>query len=71
MDILAQARSALEMMATGRQALSSIVDAVRDGRAALDTKQMGELNAILAQEKTETEAAHNALQRAIQAAQSK
>ena len=40
-------------------------------QAALDTKQVGELNAMLAQEQRETEAAHNALARAIQMAKSK
>lgn len=71
MDILAEAEAALALMRQGRQTLSSIVDAVRDGRAALDTQDVGKLNAMLAQEKTETEAAHNALDRAIQIASSK
>lgn len=71
MDVLATIKAALAMMAQGRQTIADTMDAVRDGQAAFDAKDMGELNALLAQEKKETEAAHNALQRAITMAQSK
>lgn len=71
MDILTTARAALTLMREGRQTLTSIVDAVRDGQVAISTKDMGELNRLLAEEKAETEAAHNALDRAIQMAKSK
>lgn len=71
MDILAQAKAALALMAQGRATLNSIVDAVRDGQMALDTNQVGQLNQLLAKERIETEAAHNALDRAIQVAKSK
>lgn len=71
MDILATVRGALAMMAEGRSTIAAVVDAVRDGKTALNTNQIGELNSLLAQEQRETEAAHNALARAIQTAQSK
>lgn len=58
MDVLATVKGALAMMAEGRSTIASIVDAVRDGKTALSTKDMGELNALLAQEQRETEAAH-------------
>lgn len=71
MDIIATAKAALAMMAEGRQTLSGIVDAVRDGQTALSTNEISELNALLAQEQKETEAAHNTLARAIQMAKSR
>lgn len=71
MDILATVKGALAMMAQGREAITAVVDAVRDGTVAINTKDMGELNTLLAQEQRETEAAHNALARAIQVAKSK
>jgi uncharacterized membrane protein len=70
MDIIATVEAAIAMMAQGRQAINDVVDAVRDGKVALQTTDVGKLNALLAQEKTETQAAHNALDRAIQALQS-
>lgn len=71
MDVLALVKSGLALMAEGRETIASVVDAVRDGKAALSTKDQGELNILLAQEQRETEAAHNALARAIAAAKSK
>lgn len=69
MNVIEMATKAIAMMSEGREAISKIADAVRDGQVALGSKDMTELNALLAQEKTESEAAHNTLQRAIQIAQ--
>lgn len=70
-NILATARKALAMMKEGRSILANVTDAVRDGKVALDTKGQADLNAMLAEEQRETEAAHSSLARAIQAAKDK
>ena len=71
MDVLATVKGALAAMASARQTISEVTDAIRDGRTAIDAKTMSELNALLAEEQRETEAAHNTLARAIQMAKSK
>ncbi len=71
MNVLATIEAALAQMAQGRSTITAVVDAIRDGQTAISTTDMGKLNQLLAQEKQETEAAHNALARAIEAAQSK
>ena len=65
MDLLEKIRAASEIFAEGRKAVEEIVDAVNDGRAAVDAKTQAELDALLATERTETERAHQTLQDAI------
>lgn len=60
-----RAKEAMKAIAQGREALAAVVDAVKDGKAALDVNSQAELNALLEQEKAETKAAYNNLRDAI------
>ena len=71
MDILATVTQGLALIRSGREAIKTVTDAVRDGQIALNTKDMGELNELLRQEQAETAAADNALRRAIEVFKSK
>jgi hypothetical protein len=66
---LQRARDAVAMVSEGRQALSSVVSAVRDGTAALSTTDQAELDRLLAKETAESRAAHDELEQAIQDAE--
>lgn len=71
MDWLKRARDAAAMISEGRQALSSVVSAVRDGTAALSTTDQAELDKLLAAEAEQSRAAHDELERAIQDAENR
>jgi hypothetical protein len=68
MDWLAKAREALALVKEGRAALGKVVDAVKDGSAALSTTDQAELNRLLAEETAESRAAHDSLEEAIRTA---
>lgn len=65
MDILKAINDAKALFTQGREAVEKIVDAVNDGKVAVDARTQAELDDLLAQERRETEAAHSALQDAI------
>ena len=65
MDIAKAIADASALFAQGREAVAKIVDAVNDGKVAVDAKTQADLDALLAQEQAETAAAHQALQDAI------
>ena len=65
MDIMKAIAEAKAIFDQGREAVTKIVDAVSDGKVAIDAKTQAELDALLAQERQETEQAHQALQDAI------
>lgn len=66
--LMAKARNAVQIIQEGRRALEAVRDAIADGKVALDTKSQGELNALLADEQRETQAAHASLADAIRQA---
>lgn len=70
-QILEMARQSVQHIRTARELVTRVTDAVRDGRVALNTKEQAELNKLLAEEQSETEAAGNSLRRAIEEARSK
>lgn len=65
MDVLGAIAKAKALFDEGRAAITEVVDAVNDGRAAVDAKTQAELDAMLATETDETRKAHQALQDAI------
>lgn len=69
--IIGFAQKAIASIKDGREMLTKVTDAVRDGRVALDTESQSELNRLLAEEQKETEAANNSLARAIEVARNK
>jgi aminoglycoside N3'-acetyltransferase len=71
MDVLATVTTAIEAIRQGRETIKAITDAVRDGQTAISTKDMGQLNELLRQERIETAAADNTLRRAIEVFKSK
>lgn len=71
MDWLEKARAALAVIRSGRTALASVVDAVKDGSAAINTTDQAELNRLLAEETAESRAAHDSLEEAIAAAEAR
>lgn len=68
-DLLAKAREALALVRQGREALSRVTDAVKDGSAALSATDKAELDRLLAEETRESRAAHDSLEAAIAAAE--
>ena len=68
MSILSQARDALTLITNGREALEAIAAAVKDGRQAISADEQAELDALLAREKQESQAAHDKLAEAIRQA---
>lgn len=56
MDYLEKAKAALDLIRRGREALSGVTSAVKDGSAALSATQQAELDAMLAKEEAETAA---------------
>lgn len=71
MDWLAKAREGLALIQQGRQAVTAVADAVKDGSAALSTTDQAELNRLLAEETRESRAAHDSLEEAIRAAEAR
>ena len=65
MDIFKAIEDAKALFTQGREAVAKIVDAVNDGKVAVDAKTQAELDELLKQETAETAAAHTALQDAI------
>lgn len=59
------ARDALALITQGREALAALADAAKDGKLAIDAKTAAELDAMIAAEAPETEAAYNNLKDAI------
>lgn len=71
MDWLGKARAAIAAIREGRTALAHVVDAVKDGTAAINTTDQAELNRLLAEETAESRAAHDSLEEAIKAAEAR
>ena len=67
-NILTKAQEAIALVQQGREALAAIKDALNGGQVALNTNDMRQLQALLAQEQRESEAAHSDLNNAIIAA---
>ena len=65
MDILAKAKDAAEMIAAGRKILAEVANALKDGKTAINAKTQVELDALLADERTETKAAIDKAREAI------
>lgn len=60
-------KAAIALVADGREALSEIASALRDGRAALSAAEADELDAMLVREIEQSVAAHDELAAAIAA----
>lgn len=67
MNILEEARKALDLIQQGRDALAAITSAVKDGTAAISANEQATLNSMLEKERAETKSAHDNLQNAINA----
>lgn len=65
MDWLKMARDGIALLQQGRQAVTAVVDAVKDGSAALSTTDKAELDRLLAEETRESRAAHDSLKAAL------
>jgi hypothetical protein len=66
-DLLAKARSAMDLIREGRQALGAVVDAVKDGKAGIDAATIGEIDALFEQERIENRQTDAAIKDAIAA----
>lgn len=64
-NVLDRAREAMDLARRAQQALSGITDTIRDGREALTEKRLDQLQAMLKEEKLETQAAADGLAAAI------
>jgi uncharacterized protein YkvS len=67
LNILDEAKKFIALMQEGREGLAGIVDAVKDGKVAVDATTQAELNSMLEKERAETKEAHDNLQNAINA----
>ncbi len=67
MDYRKAAKDAIALIKAGREALGPVIDAVKDGKAAVDADTIAELDAILEAERPENRAAFNNLNDAIAA----
>jgi hypothetical protein len=65
MDWLQKARDAVAIIAEGRKALGAVVDAVKDGKAGIDADTVGEIDALLEQERVENRATDAAITDAV------
>lgn len=65
MDLIQKTREALAMISEGRQALGQVVDALKDGSAALSAATVGEIDGLLEQERVENREANAAVTDAI------
>jgi hypothetical protein len=65
MSLLEQAKHAFSLLQQGREALDAIKDAVSDGSAAINTKELGELRVMLEREEQETKDVINDARTAI------
>lgn len=65
MDLLQKAKDAIALIQQGREALAGVVDAVKDGKAAIDADTLGELDGLLEQERVENRQTNAAIQDAI------
>lgn len=71
MDWLKMARDGIALLQQGRETVTRVADAVKDGSAALSTEDQAELDRLLAQETAESKAAHDSLEEAIRAAEAR
>jgi hypothetical protein len=65
MDYVKAAKDALALIKAGRDALGPVIDAVKDGKAAIDASTIAEIDALLEAERPENRAAFDNLNNAI------
>jgi hypothetical protein len=65
MNVLDRVREALDLANRAKEALSAVTSTIADGREAIDTKRLDQMQELLKKEKLETQAAADDLAKAI------